>query len=341
MANITYIFGAGASANTLPIVNQIPSRIESLVANIFANGEFNELNNETPRNITVEKSRKEILNLLLDDMSWLKVETEKHASVDTLAKKFFITKKKQDLDRLKIALSAFFILEQARNKIDYRYDAFYASLLKSDIRSLPPHVKILSWNYDYQFELSFSAYSQNNDISTNQALLNIVHKNVQDSYTQNAFGIFKLNGSAALYQPSRHNHFHFVNSFTHSITLDILRGVIDGYANIILRPDVVPLLSFAWENEWGNGTLIDRATNATKESQTLVVIGYSFPFFNREIDAKILNNMTDLQKIYIQIPNPEDANSIKERIATLYARPAQLEFVIKHDRSQFLLPYEL
>jgi len=32
MNNITYLFGAGASVGALPIVNQIPNRIENLIA---------------------------------------------------------------------------------------------------------------------------------------------------------------------------------------------------------------------------------------------------------------------------------------------------------------------
>ena len=78
----------------------------------------------------IGKPKAEVKEELLRDLEWLHTSTGKHASVDTLAKKLYLTKKPKELFKLKLALSAFFVLEELKGKTDYRYDAFYASILK-------------------------------------------------------------------------------------------------------------------------------------------------------------------------------------------------------------------
>lgn len=132
MNKITYLFGAGASKNALPIVNEIPDRIEDLV-NFLIRDDL-KLGDDSKFNLLdarVEKSKREYQIEMITTLEWLMKECKRHASIDTYAKKLFLKRDNRTLKKLKIALSIFFVFEQARNKPDNRYDTFFASILNN------------------------------------------------------------------------------------------------------------------------------------------------------------------------------------------------------------------
>ena len=69
----------------------------------------------------------------------------------------------------------------------------------------------------------------------------------------------------------------------------------------------------------------------------LIIIGYSFPFFNRDIDRGILNRMKNLNKIYVQVPE-KDHNAIKERLESLRSDLPEIAFI--KDIELFYIPFE-
>ena len=42
------------------------------------------------------------------------------------------------------------------------------------------------------------------------------------------------------------------------------------------------------------------------DAEVIIIIGYTYPFFNREIDRWIVQEMPNLKKIYIQDPHAEN-----------------------------------
>lgn len=72
-------------------------------------------------------------------------------------------------------------------------------------------------------------------------------------------------------------------------------------------------ISFAWEED---KLTLGRINGFAKTATDLVVIGYSFPLFNREIDIAILEHMENdsLNSIYIQDLYPK---KIKTSIASI------------------------
>lgn len=67
------------------------------------------------------------------------------------------------------------------------------------------------------------------------------------------------------------------------------------------------------------------------------MIGYSFPFFNRETDRNILNRMPKLKTVYIQDKNP---SAVKQAIEAVL--PDREVNIIPIDNcDQFYLPKEL
>jgi len=87
MNKITYLFGAGASRNALPICEEIPDRINNLI-NVLNSTDLL-LDDKSPFEGvggSSEKSKRGYQLQLIDDLNWLLNESKKHSSVDTLAK---------------------------------------------------------------------------------------------------------------------------------------------------------------------------------------------------------------------------------------------------------------
>jgi hypothetical protein len=98
-------------------------------------------------------------------------------------------------------------------------------------------------------------------------------------------------------------------------------------------------ISFAWENEVASlGSIIETAKSANAQTNVLVIIGYSFPFFNRIIDRTILQKMESLQDIYIQSP---EADNIRDRLKSILPNFNQNNIHPIKDLKQFFLPPEL
>lgn len=336
---IAYLFGAGASCQSLPIVNQIPSRILEVIQ-ILKNIENEFSLNEKTVIQEKEYSYSEIKTELISDLKWVLKNSENHASIDTFAKKLYLKRKDDELNKLKRAFSVYFIIEQLINKADNRYDSFYASILKEDFYEFPENMRILSWNYDNQFEKSFSDYTENDEIITNRNFLKVVTKYSYDRTDNSKFCILKLNGSTNLMSDNGFREYQFLTKVNGNLNKENLKNLLKNYAFLARKESkVFSGLSFAWEkfhNERNN--IIEKAKNETFDTEILVVIGYSFPFFNREIDREIINNMKDLKKVYFQAP---DANNLKERFLSIRDNIEKSNLLERYDLEQFVLPNEL
>jgi hypothetical protein len=76
--------------------------------------------------------------------------------------------------------------------------------------------------------------------------------------------------------------------------------------------------------------------------EVLVIIGYSFPFFNREVDNALFMQMTSLKKIYIQDVNPQNIYETMQDFVDFKEHGVQrIEVVFKRNLEQFVFPKEL
>lgn len=76
---------------------------------------------------------------------------------------------------------------------------------------------------------------------------------------------------------------------------------------------------FAWENESISTEAITMANKKIKDADIIVVIGYSFPYFNREVDRQLfrgLENIGPNKKIYLQAPS-DSIESIENRFKAI------------------------
>ncbi|RKN78526.1 hypothetical protein [Ulvibacterium marinum] len=337
MNKIVYLFGAGASRNALPIVDEIPDRIQELIE-LLKSDDLQLSNKDKYDDLTsnAPESKSHYQLELIKNLEWLLTESSNHASVDTFAKKLTIKGNRKELEKLKVALSIFFVFQQALNKPDKRYDTFFASIHNSLYR-FPDNLRILSWNYDYQFELSYSEYSSQQDVSSNQSSLNVKHK-YGDNDTDERFGIYKLNGTTGLYSDGGWRQYMFAPNLKVPVDLSFVDRVVRNFTAVTYFGNLYSNFSFAWERENPDKSIVDLAIKNTEDCLALVIIGYSFPFFNRDIDRKIIGAMKNLKSVYFQAP---DADVLIERFKAIKDNTSEINLIPKYDTGQFVLPNEL
>ena len=251
---------------------------------------------------------KEDRDSLLEAIEWLALESSHHFSIDTFAKKLFFRGDIQNLKKLKAALSAYLVMEQARQHVDQRYDAFLASVLKlDDSRNIrfPDHLRILTWNYDTQLEKAYYGFCENHDM---------VIKDV--TFSKN---IHSINGCCGTLPPRRvGDSFRAVLNTTNKPAWTAGISLYKEYMARTSSPS--PDINFAWE-DITHTKLKKVGVNILSDVTDMVVIGYSFPYFNREIDDFIFSQLGNLFRVYLQFPDGEHA-TIDERIKKILPEQA-------------------
>lgn len=358
MTDVVYLMGAGASfgkrgkedfshkveiksgdavstshihcANILegmPLVIEIPQRI-LYICDLIRNSECTpDLSVKIVNSMPSIKFTKE---LLVKDLMWLYDGAIKHATIDTFAKKLFLTGRVEDYNKLKKLLAIYFIIEQIINKPDSRYDTFLANILTPNLE-IPERMKILTWNYDSQFEIAFNEYKS--QINTPR---DIGCYSLHDNDLTIQPSIFKINGTASF------NNWNSLANFrsNHKLNKTILDKIIYAYK------DNESLLSFAWETSKKKSDdipTIKTAIEQIKEARILVVVGYTFPFFNRIVDKSLISSMDYLNKIYIQDPRANEVMQNIDAVLPVHKKkpyePASIIPITNCD--QFYLPPEL
>ena len=98
-------------------------------------------------------------------------------------------------------------------------------------------------------------------------------------------------------------------------------------------------IRFAWENADISKRAIKLAKDKISQSEIVVIIGYSFPYFNRNVDREIFSGFVPNpnRKVYIQSPASTIESTIKRFAAvTSFVTPEPFTEV-----DQFLIPNEL
>jgi len=349
--NITYYLGAGASAYCLPVLDEVSQRLSTLkdyVSRILDDAKL------LYGNLPINRGREpEILEdniiatgSLISDINWIEIELDKHQTVDTLAKKFFLNENRhEDLFKLKTVLIILFLFEQSKLSADWnfpkrkkqipdkRYDSFIATLIGDKIgkTDMPNNVKIITWNYDLQFELAFQEYLKENINKIQSKLQCVPNTMTIQNLTPidlNQFAIVRLNGVAGMKWNRDHTDIYsssYLDDLKNSNTpfnllINIYSEIKESYAPIQLpvkgdgRPfKILNLFNYNWEYQKefdaelypGYKSRLEYASNIMRETDIVVVIGYSFPIFNRELDSELMSLLKNkCRKIYVQDCKP-------------------------------------
>jgi|GEM_PF-897519 len=410
---ITYLLGAGASANAIPVVAYMNKRILEIISYIEARGNSRVVK-ECLTTLGVEiNDYDRLFKDITEELRWLQQESVDYYSIDTLAKRYYLTEDDRYM-RLKKALILYFTFEQYLNvfaqndaneyqfkksQIDKRYGNFIAAIANKkypisgsnhnglDASSLGfelnRNVKILSWNYDVQFELSLKQFTGTiiQHLKPNFQIFphrKVLYDTNRVAFDTGRFGMVKLNGDAVWHRLIDYKYNCSILDATQAKNEDeLLAEFIKEYRHSDLRLDkgehIRPhhYFNFAWEADPNfrgkyqqHSENLEMAQKIARETQVLVVIGYSFPIFNRLIDGKLFEQMEDLEKVYVQDPNPDKIKSTmlnaferlqKQVVVNSIGNPIgdylgdspgvklrdKVTFQLEANTGQFIVPFEL
>lgn len=343
---ITYILGAGASYNAFPLVKDIYNPDGLLIKN--------GLSSELDRLGYFFKDRghnNHLTKALIDVGS----ESKKFGNVDSFAKYLYHKGDNRKLNSLKLALTFFFLHEQVsaeRQKTDNRYLNFVTSIIDENDR-FPNNVKIISWNYDHLLEETCERYNSSPESLTQNASGDFVQTEPFASYypplgrvdNSKEYSIVHLNGICG---------FYLRNGIYHSVFNDLKEEyyLSETLMNLFLEQHSgnSHLMTFAWEKRSevnrSLSTSYSLAERLIEDTTILIVIGYSFPFYNREIDNRIFKKLEDgkLRKIYFQDPQNDGGflrNRYNPQYVDAYGSSEDTDIIHIPDTDQFYIPVEL
>jgi len=357
--NITYILGAGASYHALPVVNGLTERFE-LFCMHFA--EYIKSNDVSLYQEVKHHQERLIKNL------------KGHYTADTYAKKLFLQNPRlhtnEEYILLTNYLSAYFLYEQLDKNLeldcnsflnarfnsfsetdenekenlqksltpsDYRYDSFFASILLNDNNDLivPSNFNFISWNYDFQFEKSFMNFA-NCNLSRAMDSLNVFGTDhITFTRTEGYSQVIKLNGSAGFIRNKSFGEIvDFSNHKLDKATFDIFKTVLTSR-----RQELNNGMRFSWEDSKNSIAAINLAKAKIEKSEVIVVIGYSFPYFNRKTDREIFSKIIHRPevKVYLQCAK-YDIDSVLNRFAGILPNHVIQPY---SETDQFLIPNEM
>lgn len=345
---VVYLLGAGASCgnrlttnnestqefpysneSVLPLVAEFPiaayKALGSFIHTVRKNG--GNFENEVPQKFGAwDKDIRQLTELV-----------ESSFSVDTLAKIFHLQGDKVQFRKVVNYIGVLLEYFEILKPIDNRYDAFFSSIIKmeSKVPVLPHNLTILSWNYDLQIEryiqklMSAKTLSQIDDVlAKNQARVD-------------KFSLLKLNGD-------------LLTEFNQNrILLNYVGGADEAQKCINLRAEeesslgsafLFKNIKFAWDYSTQEA---EERMAVVKKAKELVVIGYSFPSFNRAADNLLLKNFAESieyqQKARIVVQCAGSTNQviekIRERIITLLGEnvATRIEYIPYSETREFYL----
>ena len=94
-------------------------------------------------------------------------------------------------------------------------------------------------------------------------------------------------------------------------------------------------LSFAFDDYEPTEALYKQIDTIMAKTNVLVIIGYTFPFFNREIDRRILSCLPPQAFVYIQDKYP---NRIKQNFGAVKGNIPEGHIKLREETNQFFLP---
>lgn len=372
MGKVIYLMGAGASrgirgrdgdgredpsniAEGLPLVKEIPKRLD-IIASKFADLNYDEGSIFEKQTVSVDlgKAKKK----LVEGLHWLRANSEE-TTIDTFAKRLFLTEQIDDYIKLKRLLSIFLLTEQLVNRPDSRYVNFFTSVLQRNTDGklrITDDITILTWNYDSQFDIAYKYFlsvgKNQEEIDFPEQLGIDIHnsyntkKRVPDFPDNGKRQIFKINGSASFVGDYSMAHFHEYRNgnIPDNLAKTLLWTYDASYYLYGDRKERICLLNFAWDKqeEKFEREYNQRLHDAIKDATALVIIGYTFPFFNRETDTMLLTGMQNLKNVYIQDPFP---NNVKQSLVPILQKAGHNINVnniqLFEETTQFYLPPEL
>lgn len=339
---ITYLFGAGASYNSVPIWNEQGKTMERVSRHIFTC-------TTTEKEGYEELFKNEILLKIVEKLKFYSQKAFEFGTLDIYARSLYLLKNKVELNALKYHLSIYFdiwenfiykfekhpkLSDVYYSKIDKRYFSLLSVLLdKGEFNpKLNSDVSFISWNYDLQMEYAYRSFMNNSDSSSLDSV-NESFKFYDNNEEEN--NVVHLNGFRGCFnfEGKLHPNVEGINMDSlNNYLLEILRNKEQFRPNRAI--DYSNNIKYAWE---ANSESLKSSIEIFSQTNILIIVGYSFPSYNREIDSKLISALgtktinSGVKQVIYQNPN---ANiELLESICGI--KPKHIE-----NTEQFYIPHE-
>lgn len=345
--NITYLFGAGASYNAMPVLNELA---DAMLRWPYIT-DINELRKEkNPFDLCTTGH-------IEYEMYQLGMKSKEFNTIDTYAKMLLANGEDYKLHSLKKHLSYFLTIYQnidsklLKRQGEYKLldyiDSRYISLIATFINpkkgtQLPENVNFITWNYDMQLELAFRKFfiTQPTMHELDSYLSYIPSR---DKIRTN-YQVCHLNGISGFYI----NDNSVPRDFTERIKpnseySDIIRNLLKLEVDLKnYRWPYNEIISYSWDEDSISANALIRAKEIAAHTDALVIVGYSFPIFNREVDNVIFEEFKrKCSVIYYQDPNAsadflEETFELNQSISK--SHPEIQIKIEKENMNQFVIP---
>ena len=340
MKNITFLLGAGASYYACPVWKEQAEKMVQLAKKYLREKSPN-FSEEMPADL-------EEYEKIIWDIGYFGTKALKFGTIDTYAKKLYLNHSYSELSRLKLSVSVFFTIWQLTDdydlknrmnkefeEIDRRYISLFASILESEGGAklkIKDNIKFVTWNYDLQLELAYKSFCHDG-ASWNYMFDNLYfrvnhlnHKPLQICHLNGYHGFYKSNDKETC----------FIDIPNSKNIVEMLKEL--GFLPESLSRRQLNLsdhINYAWESNSFSNKTREEAKKIFVETDILIIIGYSFPNFNKEIDKMLFDNLRKKSvKIYYQDPNANQ--TIIEELVGI-ENPIICQ---KEKLDTFILPYE-
>ncbi len=341
---ITYFTGAGASFYSVPIINELQKQIGLLPSKVLNEGLYNNMElkelKDYIQGVVETPEGFEPYSMLLSQLRILSENSKQYSTIDTYA---LYTKYHNPKEYLKVKhlINWFFTLWQSQENEDYEgkkkweeIDPRYIGLISAIIRKedkilLSDNINFITWNYDTQIEKALHLFTDRN-----LSLLEVCKKSRVYPVVQNEnCKIVHLNGISGFFRVN-YNVFEMV--VKHGVHFpDKAKTFAEDYSEDVKIEQDSTLINFSWDTETLSNNAIQRAISLLEKTNYLVIIGYSFPLFNREADVIMMNALPYNCKIVIQNPN-----FTKQMFIEYFGETFKERTIMVKEESQFFIPSE-
>ena len=354
--HVLYLFGAGASAKAIPVVHGLPGDMKKIADRLKEWG----LNIPQVSPEIIERA--EIICTDLHELADTINEVEKSQGIKCTVDDYMSHLEKKPYGQAKYqksksTLATYFLLKQFFNtdkpiQLDERYGDWLRNIVPDRKQEkFANNIRCLTWNYDMQMELAYYQYFPKESPVTPCEIINAF------SYPQpfrkvanpSQLGIH-LNG---IVLPTKNLQFtedeplykHFVGVIAelfhttdgqnHAKNKFSPSGWGSKFLKKLLDISQHYTLQFHWDrhtyNPYGMDPVFDRTElekaivehKILENAACVVVVGYSFPGCNGNMDRKILRSLKNRPvKIYIQDP---EAKAVRERIIQQFEWPEEYQ----------------
>lgn len=279
-----YYLGAGASFGTLPLMAGMKSALENYLGKL-SNPEYTGI---VPDDVT-DELRSNVISIL--------EKLPEYRTIDTYIKE--LTDDPGTYTRVKNTLIAAFYFWEYTGKANAKYQSLIANYIHKRVNDAPVlkrPLHIVSWNYDNEVERSIGKYFAYADFGLIYEGLLYSHHIGAGEKDKALVHLYKLNGSASFVNEAK----IFGPSFYEELTIDkATQKSIGLYQNLKMKA-YQGFMRFSWDEYPEKKQLIRNVKNILERCDHLIIIGYSFPSFNTDVDSELLKSLNQSARITIQ-----------------------------------------